>query len=74
MSKEFLLMVSEEDMMALQALQRLGIKFLEVQGMGLGGNNAAMLLACPIKPPVTPMPAPEQPAPAAQQENEAAAA
>lgn len=62
MSKEYVLMIREEQIPNFAFLMNLGAQLLEIQGMGLGGNHAAMLLATPIKPPVTPLDVPPPPA------------
>lgn len=72
MSKQYLLMVDEEGMARFQAMFRGDVRFLEVNGMDLGGNQAYKVLVCPVVPPV-PMaeqipvaqPQPEEPKPAA---------
>lgn len=70
MSKQYLLICSDEAKIALEAAIK-GIEFLEVQGLNLNNENKLNLLVTPVIPPVNPAvlppqmpipPAPEQPA------------
>ncbi len=61
MAKQFLLMVEEHFIPLLKNLVP-GLGFLEVQGMGLGGNPTVNLMVTPLRSPVPDAPPMQVPA------------
>ena len=55
MSKQYVLVVDEVGMEALNAFIKTGyIKYLEIQGLNLNAENKFNILMTPVLPPVTP--------------------